>query len=82
MTFYCEVASSFAAEFGMDDEGYLESIVGMFEADIKAIAGLEPAAQVSFSDRLDKVRSRCHGFGYGIGDAIDDLWARRKTRPR
>jgi hypothetical protein len=52
----------------MDDEGYLESIVGMFEADIKAIAGLEAAARVAFLDRLDKVRSRCRGFGYGIGD--------------
>jgi len=36
----------------------LESIVRMFEADIKAIAGLEPAAGVAFLDRLDKVRSR------------------------
>jgi hypothetical protein len=82
MTFYCEVASDFAAEFGMDDEDYLESILGMFEADIKAIAGLEAAARTAFWDRLDKVRGRCRGFGYGIGDAIDDLWARRNTRPR
>jgi hypothetical protein len=66
----------------MDDEGYLESIVGMFEADIKAIAGLEAAARVAFLGRLDKVRSRCHGFGYGIGDAIDDLWALRTIRSK
>jgi len=82
MTCYCEEASEFAAEFSMDDEGYLESIVGMFEADIKAIAGLEAAARTAFWERLDKVRSRCHGFGYGIGDSIDDLWARRNTRSR
>jgi hypothetical protein len=82
MTFYCEVASDFAAEFGMDDEGYLESIVGMFEANIKAITGLEANAHTAFLDRLDKVRSRCRGFGYGIGDSIDDLWARRSIRSK
>jgi hypothetical protein len=82
MTCYCEEASDFAAEFAMDDENYLESIVEMFEADIKAIAGLEPAARVAFWERLDKVRSRSRGFGYGIGDSIDDLWARRNIWSR
>lgn len=64
MTCYCEAASDFAAEFGMDDEGYLESIMRMFEADIKAIASLEAATRTAFLERLDKVRSRCRGFGY------------------
>ena len=82
MTCYCEEASDFAAEFGMDDEDYLESVVRMFEADIKAIAGLEPAAGVAFLDRLDKVRSRCRGLGYGVGDSIDDLWARRNIKAK
>jgi hypothetical protein len=74
MTFYCEQASAFVADVGMDDEGFLDSLLGMFENALKIVLTLDPAARAPWLARLDDVRMCCHGFGYGIGDAMDDQW--------
>jgi hypothetical protein len=81
MTFYCERAAGFAADMGMEDEGYFNALVRMFEQAVKNIAGLDPSARTPFRERLDKVRERCGAFGYGAGDAINDVWA-RSTAPQ
>lgn len=73
MVFYCERASEFSHEFGMDDGGYYSALVRMFEQALKTIASLDDAQRPPLWDRLDTVRSTCHNFGYGVGDEMDDL---------
>ena len=75
MVFYCERAAGFSHAFGMDDEGYFDALVRMFEQALKTIASLADAQRQPLWDRLDTVRSTCHNFGYGVGDDMDDLLA-------
>lgn len=75
MVFYCERASGFSHEFGMDDEGYFDALVRMFEQALKTIASLADTQRQQLWDRLDNVRSTSHNFGYGVGEEMDDLLA-------
>ncbi|HCW90453.1 MAG TPA: hypothetical protein DHU56_10450 [Marinobacter sp.] len=59
----------------MDDEGYFNALVCMFEQALKAITALEPDLQKDFVDRLERVRSEGHNWGWGVGDDMDDLMA-------
>ncbi len=74
-TFYCEEACSFCTGVYMEDEGFYDALVRMFEQTLKTVAKLEPAARAPFLERLEKVRDRSINFGWGAGDAISDLWA-------
>jgi hypothetical protein len=76
MAFFCERATGFAKEFGVDDAGYLDALVGMFDQAVKASAGLDADGRDAMLDRLDMVRRISHNFGYGVGDAMDDLLAK------
>jgi hypothetical protein len=40
MVFYCERASGFSCDVGLDDEAYLSALVRMFEQALKAVAAL------------------------------------------
>ena len=73
--FYCEEVFDFLAGCGIDDEGFYDALVRMFEQALKTIASLAAAQRQPFWDRLDAVRSICHNFGYGVGDDMDDLLA-------
>jgi len=73
--FFCEQASGFGSDVGMDDEGYLGALVRMFEQALKAVTALPESRRPEFLLRLDTVRGRCHNFGYGVGDDMDQLWA-------
>jgi hypothetical protein len=75
MVFYCERAAGFSNDVGLQDEGYFDALVRMFEQALKAIASLVDAQRQPLWDRLDAVRSTCHNFGYGVGDDMDDLLA-------
>jgi hypothetical protein len=57
----------------MDDEGYYNALVRMFEQALKAIAALEPHQQSSFVERLERVRLEGHNWGWGVGRGMDDL---------
>ena len=76
MTYYCEQASTFAADVGLDDAGFFSALVKMFESALKTIETLDATARPPFLERLDAVRARGHRFGYGVGDEMDDLWGR------
>jgi hypothetical protein len=76
MTFYCEQASTFAADIGMDDENFYNALVGMFGNALKTVGTLDAAARPPFLERLDAVRVRGHRFGYCVGDQMDDLLGR------
>ena len=73
--FFCEQASGFAADVGMDDESYLGALVRMFEQALKAVVALPESQRPEFLARLDAVRQRCQDIGYGVGDDVNELWA-------
>ena len=76
MTFYCEQASAFCADVGMDDEGFFNALVVTFEQALKNVGKLNAVDRAAIVARLEAVRSRCHGFGYCVGDTMDELWGR------
>ena len=73
MVFYCERAAGFGNDIGLQDERYFDARVRMFEQALKTMAALPDGAQSTFVERLDKVRSISHDFGYGVGDDMDIL---------
>ena len=75
MVFYCERASGFSDDVGLQDEGYFDALVRMFEQALKVIHSLPEDVRPQFPGRLDAVRRISHNFGYGVGDDMDDLLA-------
>lgn len=73
--FYCESCMNLLSYCGMDDEGYFNALVRMFEQALKAISALEPSEQEGFVERLERVRHESHNWGWGVGDDMDDLMA-------
>lgn len=59
MVFYCERASGFSNDVGLQDEGYFDALVRMFEQALKTIASLADVQRQPLWDRLRAVhRSR------------------------
>lgn len=75
MIFYCEQASGFSSDVGMDDEAYLSALVRMFEQALKTLATLPAAQRPTLWARLDVVRDRSYNIGYGVGEDMDALLA-------
>ena len=73
--FYCESCVNLLGDCGMDDEGYYNALVRMFEQALKAIVALEPSQQQAFVERLERVQHEGHNWGWGVGDDMDDLMA-------
>ena len=63
------------AECGFEDEGYYAALVRMFDQSLLAVMVLEPAERQKLLPRLDKVRSAAGAVGWGVKDAMDELWA-------
>ncbi len=76
MVFYCEQATGFSSDVGLDDESYYNALVRMFEQALKVVMGLPEGQRASFLDRLEDVRVMGHNLGWGVGDDFDDLWRR------
>lgn len=78
MVFYCERASGFSCDVGVDDVAYLSALAHMFEQALNAIAALPDEQSATLWSRLEAVRDRCREhLGYGVGDNMDDLLAER-----
>lgn len=75
MVFYCERAAGFSNDIGLQDEGYFDALVRMFEQALKASAVLTAEQRNTLLARLDAVRRISHSFGYGVGDDMDTLLA-------
>lgn len=80
MVFYCERAAGFSNEYGLDDEGYFDALLRMFEQALKVSVTLAVGQRDAILDRLDAVRHVSHNFGYGVGDDMDDLLAKYGQR--
>jgi len=79
MVFYCERAAGFSEDIGLQDAGYFDALVRMFEQALKSIANLPEVQQPPLRARLEAVRSISHKFGYGVGAAMDQLVAENKV---
>lgn len=75
MVFYCESCMNLLDYCGMDDEGYFNALVRMFEHGLKVIVALDPSLQQDLINRLDRVRNESHNWGWGVGDVLDELMA-------
>ena len=73
--FYCEEVFDFLAGCGMDDEGFYDALVRMFEQALKYVLALPAAQQSSFLARLDRVRQLGQNVGWGVGDDFDHFWS-------
>ena len=73
--FYCESAARLVSECGMEDEGYFTAFVRMFDQALGAIRPLNPSERAALIQRLDAVRSATNSIGYGVKDALDELYA-------
>ena len=71
MVLYCERASGFSCDVGLDDEAYLSALVRMFEQALKAVATLPETQRPALWTRLQIVRDRSHDIGYGVGEDMD-----------
>lgn len=75
MVFYCECAAGFCRDVSYEDEAYFNALVRMYEQALKTVATLSASDRNPLSARLYKVRTISHGFGYGVGDDMDSLFA-------
>jgi hypothetical protein len=75
MVFYCERGSGFSKEIGLQDEGYFDALVRMFEQALKAIADLPDSQRPALRSRLVAVRRASQDVGYGVGENMDRLLA-------
>ena len=69
--FYCEEAFDFLAGCGIDDEGFYDALVRMFEQALKYVLALPKVQQTAFLVRLDRVRQMGQNVGWGVGDDFD-----------
>jgi hypothetical protein len=76
MVFYCERAAGFSSDVGLQDAGYFDALVRMFEQALLIIDGISRERQSALLVRLHVVRGLGHNLGYGVGDDMDDLLAR------
>lgn len=75
MVFYCERASGFSNDVGLQDEGYFDALVQMFEQALKAVSSLPEARRQSLRKKLEAVHQISRNFGYGVSDDMGDLLA-------
>lgn len=71
MVFFCECAAGFGSAVALQDEGYFDALVRMFEQALKAIEALSEDRKPDLMARMDAVRQLGHRVGYGVGDAMD-----------
>src|SRR5438552_15756148 len=82
MVFYCERAAGFCSDVANDDEGYFDALVRMFEHALKLASSLSAHRRDDLMIRLDQVRVISYKFGYGVGDSMDYLLSKvRSKRP-
>lgn len=73
--FYCEEVFNLLARCGVDDEGFYDALVRMFEQALKYVLALTKVKQTPFLARLDRVRQLGHNVGWGVADDFDHFWS-------
>jgi hypothetical protein len=73
MIFSCEQGTGFCADLGYQDENFMNSLWRMFEQAIRVTGELPRPEREPFLHRLHRVRDTAREFGYGVGDAMDNI---------
>jgi hypothetical protein len=73
--FYCEEVFEFLAGCGLDDEGFYDALVRMFEQALKYALALPKGQQAAFLSRLELVRESGQSVGWGVGGAFNHSWS-------
>ena len=76
-TFYCEEAARLVGECGLDDEAYYSALVRMFDLGLTKATELSIADRDAMLQRLDAVRQSLRGLGWGVSDAVNEIWHER-----
>jgi hypothetical protein len=71
--FFCEEAINLIRNYAVEDEGYYDALVRMFEQAVKRVLALPEGERTPFIERLAPVRTAGCGIGWGVGYAFDDL---------
>lgn len=58
---------------GMDDEGYFDAVMRMFEQALKYVIALPETKRQSFIERLEQVSIEGRNVGWGVGDDMSRL---------
>jgi hypothetical protein len=72
--FYCEEAIAFLRDCSLEDEGYYSALVRMFEQALKRTLALPESERTPFLKRLADVRDEAGKIGWGVSDAMAELW--------
>ena len=72
--FYCEEAIAFLRDCSLEDEGYYTALLLMFEQALRRTLSLPDSESAPFLERLGRVRDAAQKIGWGIGDAMTELW--------
>jgi hypothetical protein len=72
--FYCEEAIAFLRYCSLEDEGYYSALVLMFEQALKRALSLPESERTSFLKRLGGVRKEAGKIGWGVSEAMAELW--------
>ncbi|MCP1574199.1 hypothetical protein J2S30_002578 [Herbaspirillum rubrisubalbicans] len=73
--FYCEEVFDFLAGCGMDDDGFYDALVRMFEQALIYVLALPEAQQAALLARLDRVRHLGQDVGWGVGYEFNHFWS-------
>lgn len=73
--FYCEEVFDFLAGCGLEDEGYYDALVRMFEQALKYVLALPTAERAPFLTRLEQVRQFGQNIGWGVGYDFNHIWS-------
>ena len=72
--FYCEEAARLVGDCGLEDEAYYAALVRMFEQGLTQAIELPTEERNKMLKRVDTVRKSLRGIGWGVSDAVNELW--------
>jgi hypothetical protein len=74
MVFYCEQASAFSQNFGMEGRSWFSSLLRVFRDALKVASTIPTKQRSTYISRLDRVRLACQSFGRFVGDDMNIIW--------
>ncbi len=75
--FYCEEAARLISDSGLEDEAYYTALVRMFGQGLEHATALPTEDRDKMLGRLDVVRGSLRGIGWGVSDAVNEIWHNR-----
>lgn len=74
MVFFCEQASGFSDDVGLDDDSYYDALVRMFEQALNTAMSLPEPQREPLLDSLEDIRAWGQGMGWGLGEDFNAIW--------